>query len=71
MSELQDQDPIFKIAVINYPSFYVFKPHSDVAHDELSTLQTSLLLDEFHQPVKSKVDYLKSIQHVFNLFPNY
>ena len=25
MSELQD--PFFKIAVINYPSFYVFKPH--------------------------------------------
>ena len=45
--------------------------YSGLAHDELSTLQTCVLLDEFEQPLKSKLDYLASLQHVFELFPEF
>ena len=42
-----------------------------MAHDELSTLETCALLDEFEQSLKSKEDYFKALQHVFALYPKF
>ena len=42
-----------------------------MAHDELSTLETCTLLDEFEQSLKSKEDYFKALQHVFALYPKF
>lgn len=63
---------LFSLKSYNYSFSLSFnRVYSGLAHDELSTLQTCVLLDEFEQPLKSKLDYLASLQHVFELYPEF
>ena len=71
MTKLAMFDTKLGHVVIDCDVLFLHRVYSEVAHDELSTLDTCLLMDEFEQPLKSKDDYLSSIQHIFTLYPNF
>lgn len=50
--------------------FYHFRVYSGLSHDDLCTLETTLLIDEFEQPLKSMEDYKKALCHVLECAPD-
>lgn len=48
---------------------FLCRVYSQLSHDELATLRTTVLIDEFEQSLKSKENYQEAIQHMFNKCP--
>lgn len=49
--------------------YVVYRVYSGLSHEELCTLETTVLIDEFEQPLKSKEDYQSAIAHIMQCSP--